>query len=551
SVSQYLWLYWDKGTPVGDGIPYILKGMRLSYILSDFGFLDFIRTMFRFDTQQWYPPFGEAAYFIFYSLFGVASEMELMMNALFFMIGMLGVFGLGCILFNGRTGLLASFLFATMPGVLFYSKMGMREYPLMCFFAPTLFFYYRSNLFTEKKYAYLYGIGIGVLLWIKLEILIFLILPTLLEVIDILWHKKYRTAQGRRSINNFIVAHIFALIVACPWYIKNHSHLLSHLKSRIRPDNPTPLLFSTEQIGYYITALFRELMTLPQTVILALIVVAMMVRRMFDRGVHAFYFKLGVLVLTIILPMVIFTLLEPKDTSHLLPGLPIMAVIIAGSICSLRIQWIGLLLACYLLLHGVNTHYVQFFLHRNDRLAHIPISMYMDPIDKHMYTHLHYRGEYSQFGKLLGVRYNAKDSSLYTTLSFIYEDALQNEFVDVQDHKPRVLLLANWEPLRFHQVEYYNLKSGDKLDIISPIFTDNFNMAHAEKYYLGRQADYIIVEHPAHFQYGKEDENVKRLVDFINENEANFADIYKHVESFNIRWRVNSEIRVYKRIAVS
>ncbi|MBN1493330.1 MAG: hypothetical protein JW938_04215, partial [Candidatus Omnitrophica bacterium] len=100
SVSQYLWLYWDKGTPVGDGIPYILKGMRLFYIQRASGFSDVVCEMNKFDPQQWYPPFGEAAYFIFYALFGVASEMELMMNALFFIIGMLGVFGLGCILFN-------------------------------------------------------------------------------------------------------------------------------------------------------------------------------------------------------------------------------------------------------------------------------------------------------------------------------------------------------------------------------------------------------------------------------------------------------------------
>jgi hypothetical protein len=546
-VFQYVWLRTDCRPPVGDGIPYVLQGMRLFYGFEGNDLWTWIRSIFCFSTHIPYPPLGQVVYFLYYKCFGVTSEMEMMVNSFFLGIGLLGIYGTTSFLFNKKTGLFAAFLFTTMPGILFYSKMGMREFPLMCLFAPTLYCLVRSKYFTHAFYSLAYGICVGILFWIKAEIIFYLIPLTIAAVVGFFTQGSSGKQNVIRFMINVFLAGSCAILVACPWYLINEPHIMLSLKLRFIPARTFPVFFSTAGFGYYFVGLFKQLLTLPQGLALGILTVYFLIRRLFSAKMRL---SLTVLLLVcgfVIVPLSIFEFINPKDVGHALPALVLIAIAFSALCFEVRPVALRIIIILFLIVHGGNTAIMQFLLEQGRRIE-APFTFKINPVDGYLYKDI--KSTYlNQFGKLLYVAKIPWDDILKEMVMIMVTESSRVSDPQEIDSRPKVLLLANNDPLKFHQLEYYNLKAGNKLFLISPCFSDEFDKLNFRKHFFEEKYDYIITTEPTEFRYGEEDAMFELVLEFLKKEQEQFDSHYTLIKAVTLPRPYPIKALTYKRIS--
>jgi len=106
------------------------------------------------------------------------------------------------------------------------------------------------------------------------------------------------------------------------------------------------------------------------------------------------------------------------------------------------------------------------------------------------------------------------------------------------------LLLSNFEPFRFFQMEYYNTKIGLPVSLI--FFFSELEVFKEAIY--GGKYDYIIIEEPLYLRDSIDEETrrIKIIHSFIEENQDEFNQKYQVVKKINLPRQTKAVI--YKRL---
>ncbi|ACK73098.1 glycosyl transferase family 39 [Gloeothece citriformis PCC 7424] len=122
----------------------------------------------------------------FFNFFGVSVDTATLVMQVFSVLLLVGVYGLGVVLFNVSVGLWAAGLCLLMPGLYYYRLEFLLDFPLTAivtfsFYLLTLWYFYQDNLNSRQSWlrAIGFGISFGLALMVKQTALFFLILPIL------------------------------------------------------------------------------------------------------------------------------------------------------------------------------------------------------------------------------------------------------------------------------------------------------------------------------------------------------------------------------------
>jgi len=539
SITHFIWLAIDKLPPWGDGISFVLRGMDFFYYQNMYGWGRFLTDLFHFDSFYPTPPVIELTYLLYYKIFGICSNAEMITNSLYLALGIIGVYGIGKYLFNKYTGLLSALVFTSSPGVLVYSKLGFKEFHVMCFFALALYLLLAADNFKSKKYSILFAISLAVMLLIKPEGIIFIIFPLLLSFTRIFARKDI--LKRRKVLNNFTRTMIITALIFFVWYGVNFFHYTRFLSERVGSDlGINSIYFSFKDLGLYAYLLWNELLTKFQILFFIIVSLYVCARILLPAHKPLIFKRLAFIWFCFLIPFLIFTFLCEKDASHLLSLLVFVSLVIAGGCFLVKNNTVRYSIIFIIVLHCINTQLVSLSELGSDRQK-IPLLIKLSPVDNVLYQlrgNIHF--PYGREGSVTRNTWRPRFLKIFKAIKNDYN----SRAVKDKNSRPRVLLLANSEPFRFFQAEYYNKKAGMPVSLIFFCVEMEFykDSIFKERY------DYIITEEPLDLQYPYHEEarQLQEIYSFIRKNSDKFFKNYEIVTEVELPR--DTKAVVYKRV---
>ena len=139
----------------------------------------------------------------------------IIVNYIFFLMGLYFMYKIGVKLKDKETGNLAMILFALTPGVYELSRTyGHQEYHTMCAVVLNIYCLIKTDCFKNRKWSILYGISVGLGLLIKDEFLICFFVPWVYLVISSLIKK----VEINKILNILITIILGSLISYCHYF---------------------------------------------------------------------------------------------------------------------------------------------------------------------------------------------------------------------------------------------------------------------------------------------------------------------------------------------
>lgn len=538
ALVQFAWLALDNSPPLGDGIPYVLRGMYFFQYQNAYGWPGFFRALFDFNALFPNPPTVTLTYFFYYKLFGISSNMEMMINSLYLILGVLGIYGMGRYLFDRFTGLLSAFIFTSLPAVMMYGRLGFREYHIMCILPLSLYFLFASEGFTSRRFSFLFAVSFAFMLLIKPEAFIFALFPLIVSGVRLFLDKTF--LKDRRRIINFISSiGIFALIFL-PWYAVNFFLFASYLSKRMNASaGINSIYFSLKNRGLYSYFIYNEFLTKFQMLFFAAALSLLCIRFLLPgRNVtparNGFY-----LLVCFAFPLLIFTFLCEKDASHILSLLVFISLIMAGSLNFITNKVIKYFIVFIIVLHCIITQLIPLSVHEAG--MRISPAIKLSPVDSVLFS---LRGQVPfPYGRIYHINAQVWSPYIKNIIDFVSEDYKKN-YAGKEKARPAVLLLANSEPLRFFQMQYYNMKAGSPVKL----FFFGAEKGVLKRSFFTARYDYIIKEDPLYLQYPYHEEAfmLKSVYAFIENNKYKFQSCYQDIGRIELpRGRAAA---VYRRI---
>jgi hypothetical protein len=322
-VVVAIWTSIDRRPPEWDYANHLERALQCYRILAEPGH-DRAREIL--EATAFYPPVTTCTAGLLYFLFPVVPLTAQAVMLGFLAVGAVSVFLLGRRLLDSEAGLLAAFLLATAPFMVFSLTNFQLDVPLTGVVALCLYLLTRTEGFLSSRWSVALGLGLGVGMLTKPPFAVYL-LPPLLWVA---WRAVRGHEDGERTarLGRFAAALVLAAAVALPWYgprliglplqVVNRSFKNAVLEQK-------PAAFSREGFLYYPTTFPVEFGVLA---VLLLLWGLWAVRR--ERTARAFLWiaTLG--------PFIIFSLIQNKNLRYTLPILPAAALVAAAGARALR-----------------------------------------------------------------------------------------------------------------------------------------------------------------------------------------------------------------------
>lgn len=535
-LLQFLWLKLRGVPPVGDGIPCILRGMDLFQQYSKLSFLGFIKNIYG---PNDYPPLIDFTYFLYYKLFGLSSETELMVNSMYLIAGIIGVYGIGKFLFDKKAGVLSALIFASFPAVVTYSKSGFKEFHMMCFLALTIYFLLESRSFTNRKFSILFALSLSLMLMTKYEGLSFLIIPVAIELARLISNRNLLQDNIKDCLINFISILIIVILFGLSWYILNARFYFIHLSECIGGvQDMNSIYFSTKDLTFYFNDLFNNHLTQFFTYTFFIICVYNLLRMLNQKTRNTKTKRILLIFLYFIFPFLLFTFLCEKNPSHTISLLIFAGLIIGSGAGSLKNMFVRVTIIVLVSLHAIS---IPFIMSISDGKAK-SLMLRLSPVDYFFYYRNKNYVENLHSG-LIRVSWNP---ILKNVLKLIKKDYYGSSYKNYEtgSKKPSVLLLVNNDPVRFHQLEYFNMKEYSPISLV--LFLDPGARPTMKELFFKDKYQYILTETPtewkhAFLEYGY----MKKAAEFIDDNMDRFLEHYQLAGE--IETPRSSKVIIYKR----
>ena len=234
-ITTYIWLKLDSLALLSDAAAHYLTSQKISDLFGFRSFLDVMNPLWLRHLSEtvnvgppWWPPFSQAVVTPFYTIFGRAPDTAVLIQyAIFFLILIVSVYGIGKKLFSRNVGLLASFIVTMYPVVLnpyFDARLGGRVFnidlPLASMVALSLWALLLTNSFRNRIWSILFGITLTLGWLTKIHFPLFIIGPALLVIFLSVPIKRWGFIHNIKEHKKQILNMLLGLIAFLPaiWY---------------------------------------------------------------------------------------------------------------------------------------------------------------------------------------------------------------------------------------------------------------------------------------------------------------------------------------------
>ncbi len=561
--ASYVFLERTTLPPFEDGIRPILSGMWTYNAWQNHrAFSEFAGFFY-----PMYPPFVHICYTVYFFIFGLHTGKELMVNTAFLIITMISIYGISKALYNEKVALLAVAIFLSFPGVFRYSRFGYMEFALMGMVALSIYFLVLTDYFSNRRYAVIFGIVLGLTALTKWSFLASVAGPVLVVALSAYLPRGAKNAGTLKRPVNFLISAIIAVIISAPWYAFHlHDFLrrfhsdkidISYGNFSLTPHNASIFLGN---LNFYMQASgsnrWNQHMDSYHFLVFLCVIFFYAVTHSIKIITYKQRYSPGLskallLFLWVVIPYVLISLplfKGIKNYSHLLPILPAIAMIISAGVLSIPIKAARYAMVIFVLAIALPYWNINLRLPfiaippKTPILSGIRISLdarNTNPV--HLEPVLTPASELQRNYVLPG-RGNWLHRDI---LNFIAEDYAP------KTGTPKVLLLGNEYVFRYDQFEYYNLQMERRVMLVEPFhaisrfFPDT---ASLEEAIFDPFFDYIIFKTTFLRSLWIETIPIQEVVDFIKAREQEFDSKYKKIKQLTLP--DSDSVIVYKRSGI-
>lgn len=489
AINNFIWLKNNKLPPIGNALQDLFPGINfyLDTINNNITFKKLVGDLFRaflpsevsapfyknyFRFQFYiYPPLVPLSFSLFYFLFGTNTGLELMVNLIYFAIAMASIYGIGKRIFNENFGFLAAFIFSSFPGIISLSRAVYAEFNLMCMIATTLFFLLKTDFFKSRKYSVIFGISLGLTALTKWEFLITMSGP-------FLWYlsQSHLFAIGKRKIAvsnsyiriNFLLPILLSISMSFFWYSVSLQDIFWRLflgPGKIQSEKLSSLPFGVllQKFSYFPLAIINSFISFFYFLLLILAGVSFIYRIIKNRHrlseIKSKLFYVLFLVLWIIIPCLLLPL-TLHVSSHIMPILPAIAIVISLGIFSLKNIIVRSIFISLTILFGLGSYLHSFVDFGKFDLLY-KLKLYLGPDLNFSLTTKTDNTPRDAWQERLFSLPDTRDWKMKEILSFIKEDSC-----NIKSH-PTIFILSTREKYNCFGFQYYNLL-GDYQLFIEP-----------------------------------------------------------------------------------
>jgi hypothetical protein len=265
-------------------------------------------------------------------------------NALFLLVLLVSVYGIGANLYNKTAGIFAAFLASFFPMLYGHCRIMMLDFPLASMVALSFYMLFKTHNFQLRGYSIALGIASGFTMLTKESALSFIAIPFVYYL-----YRSFKAHFSRKTLFNSVLTFFIALGIAGVIYFQPKNMALaiqSYLDMTFFfPNLPIrPVAYYLQSLSVY-TGTYLGLAALP---LLALYL-------------KHFRAQNKALFLWCVVPFLLHTLCPNRQLRFLIPLLPALAIIIAQELVRTTISTrLKHFLACLLILPACLQYYVYF-----------------------------------------------------------------------------------------------------------------------------------------------------------------------------------------------
>lgn len=340
SVLNLIYIYLNKTEPNWDMARHLWTSLYYNQLINYTQPIHDAREMLL--TYLYYPPLVYIVTKPFY-LFDRDIIWAISSNILWLGILIFSIYGIANKIWNKNVGLLSVVILAATPIFIGSFKEYMLDGPLAAWVALTVYLLIKTENFSKQPYNLLLGLVLGMGMLIKWTYIAFVIFPVIYFFIAMLIiaikNKKIE------SFCNFIFVIITAITVFYPWYYNHHSEIYrdylvnaTTTTGKIIPvkltDIYTWLYYLVQGFNFYFY------------IFLGFIVYSAVLLSIFVKK-----YRSRLMIGSLLVPWLIFTVLTNKDVRYLTPALPFAILLTANVILSLKYKkiliWIIIILGLF------------------------------------------------------------------------------------------------------------------------------------------------------------------------------------------------------------
>lgn len=333
-VANIVWLGQDERTLYGDTGNHARVSLAIFDILRQPSLDLFSRIG---DATTFWPPFPYVLSQPLYFLLGVGTDVTVFTTTLFLALAIVFTYLLGRRLYGNSAGLLAAFLFSFYPIVFMLSRTYYPDMALTAMVTITLYLLLRSEAFSRRGFALLFGLSLGLTALTKQAALIMLFAPALIAVGVALsangrkgWREIMEWRPGNSlppagadlaaRLTNLALAAAIVLALAAPWYFQKLD-VLAFQSSDVRAATS----FAGKPYAWYLIKLDESLLILPFVLFAVGLVMALLHPK---RHWLPLAWFLGA--------SIVYPLITRQHMRYMLPVLPAVALLSAQWLVTLR-----------------------------------------------------------------------------------------------------------------------------------------------------------------------------------------------------------------------
>jgi 4-amino-4-deoxy-L-arabinose transferase-like glycosyltransferase len=372
-VSNAIWMIQDIRPPAWD------QGGHLRYTFhywqaltsgSENWWIDVL------NVEPFYPPFFHLLLIPFSLIFNFALDTAIIANSLYLTIAILSTYGIGKLLFNRLTGLLAAFLIACYPYMLNMSRDYLISVMLTSTVTLAYYLFFKSKSFESKIFTLFFSIVFACGLMIKWTFLIYtlpailaglfqgslsvrkrvmqclyytgmivglLVLPLFIYIsgeirglfllaefllIGALVKTYSREILSPQKLLNLISLTCISVLICFPWYAHNLINISVGMSKFAFPSDVLKgsMDWNLPIWGFYLEMAERQ-MGMPLFLLFIFAFLSLLIKKESSNRI---------LLVWAILPLLVFTFINNKGARYTMPALPAMAII--SSLALTRIQ---------------------------------------------------------------------------------------------------------------------------------------------------------------------------------------------------------------------
>jgi hypothetical protein len=324
--------------PTWDPADYLYKSEMLYRSLKDGGIHQF---MYHF-IYEGYRALSLFLTFPFYFLFGESEGSAMMLHMASIAVLCFSLYGIGKVLRDAKTGLLAAYITMTMPLMFGLSRMFFTEFPLTAVVALNIYLLLKSDYFRKTRYNIYLGLVIGLGTLIKITFPLFIIGPFSLILFkriteEILLNRQItEPIAPSRFIRDVGTMVLLALAISSIWYFPNASYAIwiflwggyGHLTE---VHGFSQNVFSPKTIlDYQQLMIYRGISNYYFTVFTVALFYYFFLKRLLHRNISLSRTPfIPVIILWFLLPLFAFTFATNKDLRFLAPSLPAFGILLS------------------------------------------------------------------------------------------------------------------------------------------------------------------------------------------------------------------------------